>query len=57
MAVGKINRRPSQSKNNTARSKGQIKRRDWEKSSIRTKVELHMQFALANLVLADRRPD
>ena len=77
----KINRRPSQSKNNTARSKGQIKRREREKSSVRAKVEhvfwvvkgrfgyrktrykgrrkqeakLHMQFALANLVLADRR--
>ena len=77
----KINRRPSQSKNNPARSKAQIKRREREKSSIRAKVEhvfgivkglfgyrktrykgrrkqeakLHMQFALANLVLADRR--
>jgi len=76
----KINRRPSQSKNNTARSKGQIKRREREKSSVRAKVEhvfwivkgtfdyrktrykgrrkqeakLHMIFALANLVLADR---
>jgi IS5 family transposase len=35
----KINRRPSQSKNNTARSKGQIKRREREKSSVRAKVE------------------
>jgi len=77
----KINRRPSQSKNNTARSKGQIKRREREKSSVRAKVEhvfwvvkglfgyrktrykgrrkqdakLHMIFALANLLLADRR--
>jgi IS5 family transposase len=77
----KINRRPSQSKNNSARSKGQIKRREREKSSVRAKVEhvfgvvkglfgyrktrykgrrkqeakLHMLFALANLVLADRR--
>lgn len=34
-----INRRPSQSKNNTARSKGQIKRREREKSSVRAKVE------------------
>ena len=77
----KINRRPSQSKNNTVRSKGQIRRREREKSSVRAKVEhvfgsvkglfglrktrykgrrkqeakLHMQFALANLVLADRR--
>jgi Transposase and inactivated derivatives, IS5 family len=77
----KINRRPSQSKNNSARSKGQIRRREREKSSVRAKVEhvfgivkglfgyrktrykgrrkqeakLHMQFALSNLVLADRR--
>ena len=76
----KINRRPSQSKNKIARSKGQIKRREREKSSVRAKVEhvfwlvkglfgfrktrykgrrkqeakLHMLFALANLVLADR---
>ena len=76
----KINRRPSQSKNKPARSKGQIKRREREKSSIRAKVEhvfgivkglfgyrktrykgrrkqeakLHMLFALANLILADR---
>lgn len=35
----KINKRPSQSKNNSARSKGQIKRREREKSSIRSKVE------------------
>ena len=35
----KINRRPSQSKNNSARSKGQIKRRKREKSSVRAKVE------------------
>jgi IS5 family transposase len=35
----KINRRPSQSKNNTVRSKAQIKRREREKSSIRSKVE------------------
>lgn len=35
----KINRRPSQSKNNTARSKAQIKRREHEKSSVRAKVE------------------
>ena len=77
----KINRRPSQSKNNTAASKSQIKRREREKSSVRAKVEhvfgivkglfgyrktrykgrrkqeakLHLQFALANLILADRR--
>lgn len=76
-----INRRPSQSKNKSARSKAQIKRREREKSSVRAKVEhvfgvvkglfgyrktrykgrrkqnakLHMMFALANLVLADRR--
>ena len=35
----KINRRVSRSKNNTARSKGQIKRREREKSSVRAKVE------------------
>lgn len=35
----KINRRPSQSKNNSTRSKAQIKRREREKSSIRSKVE------------------
>lgn len=77
----KINRRPSQSKNNSTRSKAQIKRREREKSSVRAKVEhvfgivkslfgyrktrykgrrkleakLHMQFALANLVLTNRR--
>lgn len=77
----KINRRPSQSKSNSVRSKGQIKRREREKSSVRAKVEhvfgivkglfgyrktrykgrrkqtakLHMMFALANLVLADKR--
>lgn len=77
----KINRRPSQSKKHTPRSKGQIKRREREKSSVRAKVEhvfgivkglfgyrktrykgrrkqsakLHMMFALANLVLADKR--
>jgi len=77
----KINRRPSMNKNNSVRSKGQIRRREREKSSIRAKVEhvfgvvkgmfcyrktrfkgrrkqeakLHMTFALANLVLADRR--
>lgn len=77
----KINRRPSQSKNKSVRSKAQIKRREREKSSVRAKVEhvfgivkglfgyrktrykgrrkqsakLHMMFALANLVLADKR--
>ena len=35
----KINRRPSQSKNRSTRSKGQIKRREHEKSSVRAKVE------------------
>ena len=35
----KINRRPSQTKNNSARSKAQIKRREHEKSSVRAKVE------------------
>lgn len=35
----KINRRPSQSKHNSTRSKAQIKRREREKSSVRAKVE------------------
>jgi IS5 family transposase len=35
----KINRRPSQSKNNSVRSKAQIRRREREKSSVRAKVE------------------
>ena len=35
----KINRRPSQSKNKSVRSKAQIKRREHEKSSVRAKVE------------------
>jgi IS5 family transposase len=35
----KINRRPSQSKNKTTRSKSQIRRREREKSSVRSKVE------------------
>ena len=35
----KINRRPSQSKNKTNRSRAQIKRREREKSSVRAKVE------------------
>ena len=35
----KINRRPSQSKSNSTRSKAQIKRREREKSSVRAKVE------------------
>ena len=77
----KLNRRPSQSKDNSVRSKAQIKRREREKSSVRSKVEhvfgvvkgllryrktrykglrkqtakLNIMFALANLILADRR--
>ena len=35
----KINRRPSQSKHNSNRSRAQIKRREREKSSVRAKVE------------------
>ena len=35
----KINKRPSQSKNKSVRSRAQIKRREHEKSSIRSKVE------------------
>ena len=35
----RINHRPSQSKNNSVRSQGQIKRREREKSSVRAKVE------------------
>jgi IS5 family transposase len=35
----KVNRRPSQSKNNTLRSQSQIRRREREKSSVRAKVE------------------
>ena len=35
----KVNRRPSQSKNLSTRSKAQIKRREHEKSSVRAKVE------------------
>ena len=35
----KINRRPSQSKNNSTRSQAQTKRREHEKSSVRAKVE------------------
>lgn len=35
----KTNRRPSQSKNRPARSQTQIKRREYEKSSVRAKVE------------------
>lgn len=35
----KINRRPSQAKNLSTRSKAQVKRREREKSSVRAKVE------------------
>lgn len=35
----KINRRPSQNKHNSNRSRAQIKRREREKSSVRAKVE------------------
>ena len=35
----KINRRPSQTQNHSARSRGQLKRREREKSSVRAKVE------------------
>lgn len=49
----KINRRPSQSKNNSARSKSQIKRREREKSSVRAKVE-HV-FAVLKLQLRFRK--
>ena len=48
-----INRRPSQSKNNSARSKGQIKRYEHAKSSIRAKVE-HV-FAVVKLQLRFRK--
>ena len=48
----KINRRPSQSKNNSARSQAQIKRREHEKSSVRAKVE-HV-FAVLKLQLRYR---
>lgn len=77
----RINKRPSQSKNRSVRSQAQIKRREHEKSSVRSKVEhvfavvkgqlgfrktryrgrrkqeakLNMMFALANIILADRR--
>ena len=49
----KINRRPSQSKNNSARSQSQIKRREHEKSSVRAKVE-HV-FAVLKLQLRYRK--
>ena len=49
----KINRRPSQSKNNSARSQAQIKRREHEKSSVHAKVE-HV-FAVLKLQLRYRK--
>ena len=49
----KINRRPRQSKNNSARSQAQIKRREHEKSSVRAKVE-HV-FAVLKLQLRYRK--
>lgn len=49
----KINRRPSQSKNKSNRSKAQIKRREREKSSVRAKVE-HV-FAVIKLQLRFRK--
>lgn len=49
----KINRRSSQSKNNSARSPAQIKRREREKSSVRAKVE-HI-FAVLKLQLRYRK--
>ena len=49
----KINRRPSQSKNKSARSQAQIKRREHEKSSVRAKVE-HV-FAVVKLQLRVRK--
>jgi len=76
-----INRRPSQSKNNSPQSQAQIRRWERKKSSVRAKVEhifavikgtfgwrktryrgllkqdckLNMLFALANLLMADRK--
>ena len=49
----KINRRPNQSKNNSARFQAQIKRREHEKSSVRAKVE-HV-FAVLKLQLRYRK--
>lgn len=49
----KINRRPSQSKDNSARSQSQIKRCERKKSSVRVKVE-HV-FAVAKLQLRFRK--
>ena len=44
----KINPRPSQHKKNSARNRGQIKRREKEKSSVRSKVE-HIFGVVKNL--------
>ena len=49
----KINRRPSQSKHNSNRSRAQIKRREREKSSVRAKVE-HV-FAIVKQQLRFRK--
>lgn len=49
----KINRRPSQSKKNSARSQAQIKRCEHEKSSVRAKVE--QVFAVVKLQLRFRK--
>ena len=49
----KINRRPSQSKNKSARSQAQIKRHEHEKSSVRAEVE-HV-FAVVKLQLRFRK--
>lgn len=49
----KINRRPSQSKNKSARSQAQIKRHEHEQSSVRAKVE-HV-FAVVKLQLRFRK--
>ena len=49
----KINRRPNQSKNNSARSQAQINRREHEKSSVRAKVEYI--FAVVKLQLRFRK--
>ena len=50
----KLNRRPSQSKDNSVRSKAQIKRREREKSSVRSKVE-HV-FGVVKGLLRYRKP-
>ena len=49
----KINRRPSQAKNVSTRSKAQVKRREREKSSVRAKVE-HI-FAVVKGIFRDRK--